>query len=274
MENLTGVPELDYKVLLKLDLKSLRYLSQVNTYFNRIIRSDYFWQQKVQHEFGKDVARLKPQQETFKDQYIYLENTHPNDAAENGRLDAMIWMIRDNRFMDSSTATYAVIGGNLKILKLLAEQNILPDEFVIEDEDLDPEDPIVKWYNLVITIRDGDLDALQELEDQGFVPDGHAANLAITFNQPDILIYLDTLPDQEHVDMAVYNEDYKSLEWLEEQGLLPTQYAANIAAANGNIQMLNWLESNGVLPNQRGVDLAVDMHQRAALKWLKKRGLF
>ena len=148
--NLTGVYEMDRHVLLQLDLESLEYMCSTNKYFYDICQNDYFWRLKVQHDFGDDVAQLKPLNDTFKKQYYYISDIDSDDAAKDGRLDAMIWMERDNRYMDLNTAMYAVIGGNLEILKLLAEMDIFPGE-----DDIEADIPLqimdVNKYNQLIT---------------------------------------------------------------------------------------------------------------------------
>jgi len=265
MEEFTGIPEVDFSIMLQLNLRSLKNICRTNRYLNSLCQSDYFWKKKIQQDLGQNIVQMKPFGESYRDQYRYIIITGAETAAADGRMDALIWMERyGDRYIGTETANAAASNGHLNVLQWLSSMGIFPVEDVVEDAP----NNIVNWYSIVKAIQTGDSDMFENI-----IADVSIANLAAHYNRLEILDLLNVLPDQVAADNAMINENEEVLEWLAERGVFPSQVMVNVMAMRGNIAMLDWLEGYGILPNEEGVIEALRAGQRRSLKWLVDRDI-
>ncbi len=54
----TGVPEMDHKILLRMDYDSLRNSCMSNPEINLICQDEYFWKLKIEHDFGYAIQEM------------------------------------------------------------------------------------------------------------------------------------------------------------------------------------------------------------------------
>ena len=103
MSEITGLPETDLLVLLQLDDLGLGRVCQTSSYLNSLCQNEHFWYLRTLNRFGPEVIRWKPQNETYRQQYLYLTQAEANEEARKGRLDAIIALNdRDHFFADIS----------------------------------------------------------------------------------------------------------------------------------------------------------------------------
>lgn len=65
----TNIPEVDFKILLYLDNKTLNAICRANTYINSLCNDEYFWDQKLEKEFP-DINIPDDYQGSLKQLYI------------------------------------------------------------------------------------------------------------------------------------------------------------------------------------------------------------
>jgi hypothetical protein len=162
-------------------------------------------------------------------------------AASLGHINILEWIREGNLFYTSRgrqsvvsigplTASRAVSGGNIRVLKWLAHLNppIYPTQ-----RDID------------LLLKHGiKLNILNWLEDHGILPTSRGA------------------------DLAAENGHINVLEWLETRGILPTSRGANFAAGKGHINILEWLKNRNILPTEMGALEALIRKQHDVLAWL------
>jgi hypothetical protein len=89
-----------------------------------ICQQPHFWKRKIELDFGPEVAQLKPVTESYQDQYWYLVNIeHPDKAAEDGRMDALLIL---KELPTSYGASLAEKNGHQKIVNRLIESGVEP----------------------------------------------------------------------------------------------------------------------------------------------------
>ena len=191
----TGVPELDWHILLELDYQSLARACQASTEINQICQDDSFWKAKVRYEYNVD--QYKPEGISYQQQYRELiEATDYISAIKNNRLDVLIALEKKGIALPGQNITlkdavnFAAGNGHLQVLQWLAERNILPTQV--------------------------------------------GANLAAENGQLQVLEWLaarNILPTEDGANWAAGNGHLQVLEWLAARNILPTQDGANLAAA-------------------------------------------
>lgn len=65
---LTGIKDMDIFILTHLNLIDIVKFSEVNTYANKICKTEYLWQQIYQKKYG--TVNFKPDQRSWRDHYI------------------------------------------------------------------------------------------------------------------------------------------------------------------------------------------------------------
>jgi hypothetical protein len=198
---LTGVPELDQLLLVNLPLSSLKDVCQTNSYLNSICQDDYFWKLKVEHDFLPIITAFKPLDETYLEQYQYLLQISPNEAATDGRVDALILNEMKGILPNVWGANWAAENGHLNVLKWLEERKIFPNErganFAAENGHLD----VLEWLEekgirpnkmgANFAAENGNLDVLEWLEEKGIRPDALGANYAALYGYLNVLKWLE-----------------------------------------------------------------------------------
>ncbi len=59
MNQITGVKDLDFKILMSLDDKELGNICQANKYINSLCKDNIFWLNRIQLKFGRNVEDIK-----------------------------------------------------------------------------------------------------------------------------------------------------------------------------------------------------------------------
>ena len=59
MDKISGIKDLDFKILMSLDDKELGNICQVNKYINSLCKDNIFWLNRIQLKFGRSVEDIK-----------------------------------------------------------------------------------------------------------------------------------------------------------------------------------------------------------------------
>lgn len=81
MTTLTGLPDTDALILMRLPYYSLLAACNTNKYLNAICQSSHFWQQKVVTDFGPDALQYLSPNETPRQLYDSLTRVYPLSAV-------------------------------------------------------------------------------------------------------------------------------------------------------------------------------------------------
>jgi len=231
----TGVPEIDWNILLRLDSLSLTRACQTSPTVNQICQNEEFWRAKIRRDLG-ELDRYKPDEISYQKQYQDLiQAKDPNNAARDGRLDLLILLGSKNLFPDRLGIGLAAENGHLHVLQWLAESDIrLPRGIAF------------------LAASSGRLNILQWLAEREILPDQLGANWAAREGHIHVLQWLadrNIFPDEDGVNAAAENGHLRVLDWLAERNILPDQRAANRAAREGHVHVLQWLAERNIYPN-------------------------
>src|SRR5690625_7590444 len=80
----------DEDTLLNLNIDYLLSICQSNEYLNGLCQDDMFWKKKIIRDFSPELVQYKPDNETYRDQYLYLINSDIDHSIEDCRLDGII----------------------------------------------------------------------------------------------------------------------------------------------------------------------------------------
>lgn len=106
---LTGIPEVDYQLLLQLDARSIIRLCPVNSYFDAICKDNVFWKNKFERDFGEAQSKIKPTASGWKQAYfdildgrskIYAITISTSPSLKIGQLVGYIWVNQNNSKAD------------------------------------------------------------------------------------------------------------------------------------------------------------------------------
>ena len=239
--SLTGSPDTDIEVLLNLDYPDLLNVCQIDSYLNSLCRRDDFWRRKVERDYGPDVAALKPQNETDREQYNYLQLAKDSDnQASVGRVDAVISLYRRRGLLPSKDgANRAASYGHLNLLDWLEEHEILPD---VEG---------ANW-----AFENGQFGVVDWLTQRGIIPRPLYFNVA---------------------SRAAVEGRIDILNYIEQIGFLPVggsrQVVIQRAAMAGQLPVLEWFAQRGRFPNEYGIRAAAHAGKGAVLQWASRHGI-
>lgn len=59
MAKITGIKDLDFKILMSFDDKELGKICQINKYINSLCKDNIFWLNRIQLKFGRSVEDIK-----------------------------------------------------------------------------------------------------------------------------------------------------------------------------------------------------------------------
>lgn len=91
---LTGIPEVDFKILNTLPDRELGRACQTNQYATELCRDDYFWQTRIGDRIGDEYLEGKPEGITWQDWYLFWVNHLPDPIGESLNLDVIQAMTR------------------------------------------------------------------------------------------------------------------------------------------------------------------------------------
>ena len=182
----TGVEDMHTQIMIHLSVRDLNNLVLVNSVFAKIGRSEVFLRCKIEKDYGKKVADLKPKEESFALQYqklSRLENYSDyfdldmmireviDDVCCVGRLDTLAWLVSYPEYYATLLSKFVgyssrVMGSRhiVKFFEFLSQEKnlvlgpkylkqIIPE--TIKSDNLE----LVKWLisQEYIHIDDGDL---------------------------------------------------------------------------------------------------------------------
>jgi len=123
---LVGVPEIDWQILLSFppeEYRSLLAFCSTSPRASSICDNEEFWKTKIDQDFG--VSQLKPSEISYRDQYITLNTLGVNDAALQGRIDALQLAIKRG-LLNQRNASFAAVQGRVDLLEGFSRVGILP----------------------------------------------------------------------------------------------------------------------------------------------------
>lgn len=241
-EAYTGIPEVDIPILAA-QAEPFKLIRD-NKYLNSLHNDDRFWKLKVEHDFGPDVAQLKPPQERFSHQHSRLNVItyrqdlvdEADEAAKEGQLDMLTALAKRGVYPTIGAANFLAMQGRIDLLDWLADKGIYPTLGNLDRGAWGAADrgrwDVVKWI----------------------------------FERTDI-------PKVELANMAAWRGNLEMLNWLLERGVLPDLEGANLAARAGKIDVLRFLERHDILPDVNGANLAAQVGHTQVLEFLQQHGI-
>ena len=105
----TRIKDLDLKILMELDDRSLFKACSTDTYTKRICDDENFWRNRFVNKFGTDTIQFKPENKSWRN--YYLQVVIDLDRYKNnprGFLDRIVWKtnINDSYFRDYEQNLY------------------------------------------------------------------------------------------------------------------------------------------------------------------------
>jgi len=241
--------ETQFNYLLYLPVTDIANYCSVNPHVANICTDDYFWQQKMDHDFP-EISQYKPEDITYQQELFDLISMSPNTGAEKGRWDVLLYLESQGKLPDHDGYVAAIKNGYVDVLEWLKSKNInsIPkNRFLVQNN------PRVR----------------QE------------ANYAAMYGQVKVLDWLaqqGIFPDEDAIDNAVMYGHINVLEWLEQHEITPQTrpptIAFNKAVEKGYLDVLKWLAKYNILPNDLGVALAAKKNQIDILEWLSTKGIY
>ncbi len=291
---LTGIEEIDILILLELDADDLRNLCNDN--LSNLCHNEKFWMFKVIKDFGQEVFQNKPPNETYKQQYWYLQQTFEKQnllkPIKENRLDAILVLepLIPNLqgAYKQAVANYASVIGNLRVLELLKKYDIFPFVFYSPEDKPAPRREVLEWALLqdqiskdqiyLSAVSNGYLDIIIKLDNMGFQPNNKTIKRAFERGRIEILEWLLSKGFGNLVhrySQATIFGHLHVLNWMIDNGLLNINdqrkliRIAKIAASYGHINILEWLEQMNIYPNDIKV-LTPYLDMRDSINWIGK----
>ena len=240
--SLTGIPDIERLVLLRLPYRDLLAACTSTTVVNVYCQDDWFWHDKVATDFGP-VVNYKPEGMSYRRQYqdlntiIELRVMNYAEAARDKRSDLLIAMAMLGLFgaaqYPEDIANEVARFGLLDALQWFAQYNVYPTESGVLEAAANGHLPVLQW-----------MEQTRQM-----------------------------LPDVDGLDSAATTGHLPILQWAAQRGLFPSVYGANGAAYNNLVPVLDFLAQHNILPDGGGADLALHNGSREALDWMLQRGI-
>lgn len=93
MRGFTGIRDIDFMILDKLNNKTMCSCSLVNKYINILCKEEIFWLNKYIKTFGEEAKIYKPENMTWKDQFLKVKKDTSNVKDPWKFFDRIIWKI-------------------------------------------------------------------------------------------------------------------------------------------------------------------------------------
>lgn len=131
----TGDPDADRLILLSLPLSDVFSACQSSVYLSSICKDEDFWSRRTAQDFGPEVLRYKPQNESYSAQYRFLSDPAIGPKAlANSRLDYVISLINKGFSMETiASYSFRWAYGPKAIIKLLIEKGWVPERGSLVD---------------------------------------------------------------------------------------------------------------------------------------------
>jgi hypothetical protein len=208
--HLTGVPEVDFQIILSLDSNSLFSACSVNHYIGQLCNTDYFWKNKIRYDFGDSPLQYLPNDESYREQYSnIIQIDTPRQAIVSKRPDALCVFLEKGHVFSINDINLAADIGDLEILNLLEYYRLIPNH-----------------EGAGAAAENGDIETLLWLAARGIFPNSAGANMCAR---------------QGHLHI---------LKWMASHNIYPTVWGANFAHSKGHRHVSEWLSANGIHPSE------------------------
>jgi len=276
--SLNQLHDLDFRLLLNMNLPELLKTCQTNHRMNSICEDNYFWRRKIIHDYGKEIVAMKPTRETYKEQYVRIYNTikQPDYLRTQMPLDTTIALEKMGVVPNKWNAHYAAMFGDIPKLEWLEQRKILPSS-----------------NDARYAAQQGHVDTLRWLAARGILPgddawykilDGRNTKAVIRWllvEGPREYPELFASDEAEFVQFepVLYNwaaeRDLETLQWLLLISGEPlTEEVANAAVIHNNLEILEWLTEQRIFPAQWAVDEAIENEAWSVLGWLTQYRIY
>ena len=211
---ITGIPELDMKIINELSDYNLVRFCQTNTYVNSLCKSDYLWQERIKDRYGQ--VQPKPQNITWQEYYFVIPYYQPTvvlktfrQLIQNANYPILQILIKIGFF--ETIGSMAIFMNRLDIFEGLFQRGsfqLTPDEERIITN---------------LAVGNGRINFLDWLAAHGFYPGPEAMIIAIRSKQLPAVQWLhahgyQVPPEAFPAGRVVGTEEIR--EWLEEQGAI------------------------------------------------------
>ena len=199
---LTGVPEINWQILLNTDYFHLLRLCQSDSSLNSVCQNDDFWRYKTVHDYG---PQQKPTTLTYRQLY---ESLRPMISLGQLKLSPLERLIRQVETGYRLNVATAIQFGRMDLLQWLIQNGVEPTD---------------SWG--YAAAGSGQTYILNWLLNLGLQPTVRWANEAAAHGEIEALDRLEQLyilPDSEGADGAVESDSVDSLDWLVERGIFPS----------------------------------------------------
>jgi hypothetical protein len=92
MKGFTGIKDLDFIILDKLNDETIFFCGLINKYINTLCNEEIFWLNKYIKTFGDEAKKYKPEKRTWKEQYLKIKK-NITDEDPWKFFDEIIWRI-------------------------------------------------------------------------------------------------------------------------------------------------------------------------------------
>ena len=216
LDTLTGIPEVDFRILNNLDVKDLVNACRINKYVNSLCQSDYLWQGRVADRY-QQMKIQKPEAMTWQEYYFALPYFHPR--------------------LEAKKFDQVVKDANYPILRSLIQLGFLA-------------------YIYLVIIRLQRLDVLQGLDERNLLnltPEQKQqfTDEAIRRGNTQFLDWFATkgiLPSPEAMQLAIRSRQLPSVQWLHQHGYqVQPQYLQQAGIMFGSAEIRQWLRQQGLI---------------------------
>jgi hypothetical protein len=239
----TGIQEIDQEILLGLSYENIVNTCQTSQYFYELCQDPTFWREKVRRDYGSEILKLKPPDESYREQVYRLSRPgyFPHDAyqvALNGYLDELVYFKREGFEITPEIISKAAEGGHSEILNWALANGVQPN---------------LSW--LTGALQGGQLEIANWMFSQGFLPSRGTV-----------------LPSGMYYH-AIRHGRLESVKWLLQHQVPIPRRIWRYTGKHGQLEILKYMaEIYQVLP-----DTEEDLHEIAVhgrhqvLKWLGQK---
>lgn len=257
--SLTGIPELDYQLLLSMEYPELLNTCQTNSYYRQICKDENLWKEKLNRDYPGMIEIGLPD-ESYREQYEALYKKNPVEAVRRDRLYLLIYLKSIGGPLDQKLVDEAVSGDRLQILKWLITNGLT-----------------LTGEHLPLAIEKGHLGIAEYLVEQGYFPleEYYAlvvGSTSLDFNREiaDWLYQLGVIPLDWRIEDYALKDKIYFLDWLKSVGFVFNQVLINQIMFNSADRATEWLLQNRMPPSQNIIDNMVWLEQTGTLYILQR----
>lgn len=241
--------EIRQLVFLELPGENLSSIEQVCHDFKELCdeSEQRFWLEKVTKDFGLDIFEQKPQDESFKKQYKYLQRI---SQTFKGSLKAPLSQVEIIKCISRD---------RIDTLLLFDQLHLLESEVLIANE----------------AAKNGFFKMLNWLEAKKIYPSYDGYIEATKRGRLDVLIWGEARNGQIGGAIPAFAAEAGHLDmliWLDQKGIRCYQMAVWIAVKSDKPEILSWLQQHGYYFNERATRAALQGKKMKSLDWLCRQG--